>query len=489
MYRQASGEWDLRRYSSEGKRGYVPIDGFGHPPELPMALRRDAMPEIPELSEIDVVRHYISLSQMNFGVDNGFYPLGSCTMKYNPKICELLAMNYSASSHHPLDPQWSVKGNIEIMGRLSELLAVISGMDYVTLQPAAGAQGEFLGAKMISAYHKDRGEARDEMIVPDTAHGTNPASAAMAGYRIVEVPSGVDGQIDTEALEACISDRTAGLMLTNPNTLGIFEAKIGEISELVHGAGGLLYYDGANLNALLGRVRPGDMGFDIVHFNLHKTFSTPHGGGGPGAGAIGVKSYLKGYLPSPMVASEGESYVFRHDLSPKIQKIRAYHGNFAIILRAYAYLVSLGYGIRDVSELSVLNANYLLHRLKEHFDVPFLASTPLRKHEFVISCERIRKDTGVTALDFARRLLDFGHHAPTVYFPLIVKEALMIEPTETESRSTLDSFVDAMIKVKEECYRDPDLVKNAPYSTSRRKIDVVKAVREPKLSWMMEGKG
>jgi len=450
-------------------------------------LQREEPPDLPELSEMDVVRHYITLSQMNYGVDNGFYPLGSCTMKYNPKVCERIADQYSLAPHHPLESEDCVKGNIEIMGRLGQRLLDLSGMDNITLQPVAGAQGELLGAKIIRKHHECSGAAgRDEMIVPDTAHGTNPASAAMAGYRIVEVPSGDDGQIDMDALRSAVSERTAGIMLTNPNTLGIFEGRIGEISDIVHGAGGLLYYDGANLNALLGLVRPGDMGFDIVHFNLHKTFSTPHGGGGPGAGAIAVKGFLKEYLPGPLVAKRGNEYSFERSGEGSIGKISAYHGNFAILLRAYAYIVALGSDIVSVSEQSVINSNYLMHRLKDHFAIPFLERTTLRKHEFVISCEDIKRDTGVSALDIGRRLLDYGFHAPTVYFPLIVKEALMIEPTETEDKATLDAFAEALISVRKECYDDPELVKNAPYNTSRRKIDVVRAAREPTLSWKME---
>lgn len=482
MFRQAQHETYLRKLSATGKRGYVPVEGFGSPPGLPSSLIRGSPPELPELTEMDVVRHYVSLSQMNYGIDSGFYPLGSCTMKYNPKICELLAMDYSSSPHHPLEPENMVRGNIEIIGRLSEKLCQLSGMDSLTLQPAAGAQSEFLGARIISMYHRDKGMKKDEMIIPDTAHGTNPASAAMAGYRVVEVPSDEYGQIDIGALEAATTDRTAGLMLTNPNTLGIFESKIEEMSTIVHNAGGLLYYDGANLNALLGKVRPGDMGFDIVHFNLHKTFSTPHGGGGPGAGAIGVKSFLEKYLPDPIVKRDGEDYVF----SKGNGKIRAFHGNFSIMIRAYAYLASLGDDVREVSDISVLNSNYLMHRLKVHFDIPFIDRSPLRKHEFVISCESIRSDTGVSALDIGRRLLDYGHHAPTVHFPLIVKEALMIEPTETESRDVLDSYADSLIKVKQECYDDPEMVKGSPYRTSRKKLDVVRAARNPMLSWMME---
>jgi len=487
MYRQASYVRDLREHHKEGKVGFIPLDGLGDPPKIPSALNRNLPPELPELSEMDVVRHYVALSQMNFSIDNGIYPLGSCTMKYNPKICETIAADYADSSHHPLDPEFAVSGNLEIMGRLCDHLKELSGMDHITLQPAAGAQGEFLGAKIIAMYHLKNGEPeRDEMIIPDTAHGTNPASAAMAGYRVVEVPSGKDGQIDIGALEAAISKRTAGLMLTNPNTLGIFENRIEEISDLVHGVGGILYYDGANLNALLGRVRPGDMGFDIVHFNLHKTFSTPHGGGGPGAGPIGVKDFLREFLPGPLVVKKGDDYHFEEMDGSSIGKVRAYHGNFSVILRAYTYISSLGADIKDVSEVSVLNSNYLVHRLKDHFEIPFLDTTKLRKHEFVLSCERIKRETGVTALDIGRRLLDYGVHAPTVYFPLIVKEALMIEPTETEDIYSLDAFADALISVKRECYEEPELVMNAPYNTSRKKIDVVTAVRNPVLSWAME---
>ncbi|MHC1604407.1 MAG: aminomethyl-transferring glycine dehydrogenase subunit GcvPB [Candidatus Methanofastidiosia archaeon] len=486
MYRQAKyAQETVFEISKEGRKGYSITHAFGDILSLPKGIRRIAPPDLPELSEIDVVRHFIKLSQMNYGVDTGFYPLGSCTMKYNPKINEELASHEMVTEFHPLSPKKSVQGNLELMWRLSRMLCEISGTDEITLQPAAGAQAEFLGAKMISFYHKKNDEERDEMVVPDSAHGTNPASSAMAGFRVVEVPSGDDGEMDIGALEAAVSERTAGLMLTNPNTLGIFESKIGKISEIVHDAGGLLYYDGANLNALLGKARPGDMGFDIVHFNLHKTFSTPHGGGGPGAGAIGVKNFLRDFLPVPIVVKDKKGFKLDYGLKHSIGKVRSFYGNFAVLVRAYAYLVSLGSEMSRVADFSVLNSNYLAALLKDHFEIPYYSVNPLRKHEFVVSCEKIKRETGVAAADIARRLLDFGVHAPTAYFPLIVKEALMIEPTETESREELENFANVLIAIKKECYENPEIVRSSPHNTSCKKLDIVKAAREPVLSWRM----
>jgi glycine dehydrogenase subunit 2 len=486
MFHQArNDENNVYELSRSGRRGMAVPAPFGTCPDIPDALLRENPPALPEMSVREVVRHYVVLSQMNYGIDSGIYPLGSCTMKYNPKLGERLASSEHVTSHHPEEPASFVQGNLAIMYELASMLACISGTDVVTLQPAAGAHAEFLGAKMIDAYHRERGDERDEMLVPDTAHGTNPASSAMAGFKVVEIPSGTDGTVDIEALKAAVGPKTAGLMLTNPNTLGIYEQRIDEIARIVHDAGGLLYYDGANLNALIGQANPGDMGFDIVHFNLHKTFSTPHGGGGPGAGAIGVKAFLRDYLPVPLVVKDGDAYSFTYDVPKTIGKVRQHHGNFAIMVRAYAYLLSLGSDIGDVSYRAVVNSNYLMTLLKDEFEVPFIDETPHRMHEFVVSCEKIRADTSVTALDFARRLLDYGVHAPTVYFPQVVKEALMIEPTETEEPETLEAFAEIMIKVKNECYDDPDMVKGAPYNTARRKLDLYKATKMPVISWMM----
>lgn len=484
MARQASyDEPDVFALSRDGAGSYVapPIWGDDEP-VVPSCLARDAPPLLPSLDESDIMRHYVRLSQMTFGVDTGMYPLGSCTMKYNPKLGEVLAALSEVTDHHPLDPDHSVQGNLALMWDLSRMLCDVSGMDAITLQPAAGAQAEYLGARIIAAHHSVSGHARTEMLVPDTAHGTNPASSAMAGFHIVELPSGPDGKIDILALEAALSDSTAGLMLTNPNTLGIFESEIERISSLVHEAGGLLYYDGANLNGIMGHARPGDMGFDIVHFNFHKTFSTPHGGGGPGAGAIGVKAALEPYLPVPRIVETGGRFALSCDALRSIGKVRAYHGNFAVMVRAYAYLLANEGLLADVSLKAVRNANYLMHLLRGAYDVPYLAQTPLRKHEFVISCESIKKETGCGALDIAHRLLDYGVHAPTVHFPLIVREALMIEPTETESRDTLEQFAQALIAIKRECYEQPDMVRGAPYNTARSALDLLKATKHPNLS-------
>jgi len=486
LYRQAeNNEAMIFELSREGNRGYISDAPFGVLPDIPKSLLRDSPPILPELTELDVVRHFVKLSQENYGVDIGFYPLGSCTMKYNPKLHEEIAASIDVTSHHPLDPEAFIQGNLELLWRFSQILCDISGMHEVTLQPAAGAQAEFLGAMIISKYHENNGDYRDEMLVPDTAHGTNPASSSMAGFRVVEIPSDDYGHVDIDALAAAASKKVAGLMLTNPNTLGIFESKIGEISSIIHEAGGLLYLDGANLNAILGQARPGDMGFDIVHFNMHKTFSTPHGGGGPGAGAIGVKSFLRDFLPIPRIFKDGEHYTILHGAPYSIGKLQSYYGNFAVLIRAYIYLISLGTDISSVSEMAVLNANYLMNRLKKEFDIPYIDNTPLRKHEFVISCEKIHKDTGVTVMDIARRMLDYGVHPPTVYFPLVVREALMIEPTETETKEALDNFADILIKIKKECYEQPELVLGAPHNTTRRKLDMVKATRNPVLSWKM----
>jgi len=458
---------------------------------LPEKLRRKTLPKLPELSEVEVVRHYVRLSQMNFGVDSGFYPLGSCTMKYNPKIDEVLAKLPSITLIHPYQDERTVQGVLEIMYRLSRWLAEITGTHEVSLQPAAGAHGEFLGTLIMRAYHKlnDELEKRTELIVPDSAHGTNPASGAMGGFKIVVVPSDEDGCIDLEALRTAVSERTAGLMLTNPNTLGIFEKNIEEIAKIVHEAGGLLYYDGANLNAILGKVRPGDMGFDIVHMNIHKTFGTPHGGGGPGAGPIGVSEELEKFLPVPRTVFDGKQYHLDYDEPYSIGKIRGFYGNVGVLLKAFAYILSLGAeGLEEVAEVSVLNANYVMKKLEKirGFELPYARGRP-RKHECVISAKKLYKETGVSALNVSKRILDYGMHAPTIYFPLIVDEALMIEPTESFEKRELDRFVEVMRKISDEAYSTPDVVLEAPKNTAVTRLDEVKA-SHPKtmaLSWKM----
>ncbi|HIP75373.1 MAG TPA: glycine dehydrogenase subunit 2, partial [Thermococcus paralvinellae] len=428
------------------------------------------------------------LSEMNYGVDSGMYPLGSCTMKYNPKINEEIAGHPKVAFIHPYQDERTVQGALQIMWELEQWLKEITGMDRFTLQPAAGANGEFTGVMIIRAYHLDKGETqRNEIIVPDSAHGTNPASAAMAGFKVIEIPSNEQGTVDLEALENAVSERTAGLMLTNPNTLGIFEEDILEIARIVHRAGGLLYYDGANLNGILGKVRPGDMGFDVVHLNLHKTFSTPHGGGGPGAGPVGVKDFLKDYLPVPVVEYDEKKnrYYLNYDLPKSIGKVKEFYGNFAVLVRALTYLKIMGRdGLKAVSEIAVLNANYLTQKLKgtRGYGLPH---KELRKHEVVFSAEPMKRETGVKALDVAKRLLDHGSHAPTIYFPLIVNEALMIEPTETVTREDLDHYVEVLKKISEEAYSNPEIVKGAPHNTAVRRVDDVLAAKRPIITWRM----
>ena len=458
---------------------------------IPENMQRKSKPKLPELSEVEVARHYIRLSQMNYGVDSGLYPLGSCTMKYNPKINESLANSKAMNMLHPYQDESTLQGILEILYRLERWLAEITGTYEVCLQPAAGAHGEFLGTSLIRAYHKFNGELekRREIIVPDSAHGTNPASASMAGFNVVVVPSDKDGCVNIEALKEAVSERTAGLMLTNPNTLGIFEKNIEEIARIIHDAGGLLYYDGANLNAILGKVRPGDMGFDIVHMNIHKTFSTPHGGGGPGSGPVGVSEELAKFLPVPRIVFNGERYRLDYDRPHSIGKIRSFYGNVAVLLKAYAYILSLGNeGLREVAEISVLNANYVAEKLKgiKGLTLPYGDEIP-RKHECVFSAKPLKRETGVSALDVAKRLLDYGLHAPTIYFPLIVDEALMIEPTETFEKEELDRFVEAMRKISEEAYKNPEVVLKAPHNTAVSRLDEVKAShpRTMILSWKM----
>ncbi len=452
---------------------------------LPNSLQRKEKICIPNLDETQVVRHFLRLSQMNYGVESGIYPLGSCTMKYNPKICEEITRWDSFSNTHPYQDPSTIQGNMQIMYELEKMLCEISGMDYFTLQPAAGAHGEFLGMLLTRAYHDfNKDNQRDEVILPDTSHGTNPASAAMAGYRLTEIPSTSDGTVDLNILEKTLSEKTACFMLTNPNTLGIFESDILEISKLVHKAGALLYYDGANMNAIMGKARPGDMGFDIVHLNLHKTFATPHGGGGPGSGPVGVKEKLEKFLPTPrIIKDKKDNYNFDYNYPHSIGKIKGFYGNFSVLLKAYIYIKMMGGdGLKEASEIAVLNSNYMKKKLVEskRYELPY---KQLRKHEFVLSCEKLKQEKNLRALDVAKRLLDYGLHPPTIYFPLIVKEALMIEPTESEPKNELDKYVDALIKIADE---NPDVVKNAPNNTSVRRIDDVGATKNPVLTWKMK---
>ncbi|MBT2726560.1 aminomethyl-transferring glycine dehydrogenase subunit GcvPB [Bacillus sp. ISL-75] len=448
---------------------------------LPDGYLRTEEPELPEVSELDIMRHYTALSRRNHGVDSGFYPLGSCTMKYNPKINENVARFNGFAHVHPLQDESSVQGALELLYDLQEHLIEITGMDEVTLQPAAGAHGEWTGLMMIRAYHEANGDMnRTKVIVPDSAHGTNPASATIAGLETITVKSNEHGLVDLEDLRRVVGEDTAALMLTNPNTLGLFEENILELAEIVHEAGGKLYYDGANLNAVLSKARPGDMGFDVVHLNLHKTFTGPHGGGGPGSGPVGVKADLIPFLPKPIITKQGEEYVLDYDRPQSIGRVKPYYGNFGINVRAYTYIRSMGPdGLKAVTEYAVLNANYMMRRLAEYYDLPFDRHC---KHEFVLSGRR-QKKLGVRTLDIAKRLLDFGYHPPTIYFPLNVEECIMIEPTETESKETLDSFIDIMIQIAKEVEENPEIVQEAPHTTVVGRMDETKAARKPVLKY------
>ncbi|MCK4417343.1 MAG: aminomethyl-transferring glycine dehydrogenase subunit GcvPB [Candidatus Latescibacteria bacterium] len=466
-----------------GKKGKVGVslprcDVLEEEPErlIPEQHLRKDLP-LPELSEPEIVRHFTRLSQLNCGVDTGLYPLGSCTMKYNPKVNEEIASLAGLTRLHPYQPEELCQGALRLMYELGEYLAQIGGMDAVTLQPAAGAHGELTGMLIIRAYFLSKAQKRHQVIIPDSAHGTNPASAALCGYQAIEVKSDERGCVDVVELNKLVNEDVAAIMLTNPNTLGLFEENILEIADIVHRAGGLLYCDGANLNALLGVARPGDMGFDLLHFNLHKTFSTPHGGGGPGSGPLGVKRTLAPFLPVPLVVKQGKRYLLDYNCPLSIGKVRSFYGNFGVLIKAYAYLLSLGpEGLRQVAENAVLNANYLVKRLKDHYHLPY---DRICKHEFVLSGAR-QKKRGIRALDIAKRLIDCGFHPPTIYFPLIVNEALMIEPTETESRQTLDRFAEALIKIAQE---DAETLKSAPHHTSVGRLDEVAAARKPNLRW------
>ncbi|MFZ0009485.1 MAG: aminomethyl-transferring glycine dehydrogenase subunit GcvPB [Steroidobacteraceae bacterium] len=459
--------------------------------DLPAKLRRAAPPSLPEVGELEAVRHFTRLSQLNFSIDTHFYPLGSCTMKYNPKACNQYAMLPELLARHPLAPESHGQGFLACLYELQEMLKAVSGMEGIALSPMAGAHGEFTGVAMIRAYHRARGDAeRNEIIVPEAAHGTNPATATMCGCVVREIPVDAHGDVDIEELKRAVGPRTAGIMLTNPSTLGVFERRVEEVARVVHEAGGLLYYDGANLNAILGKVRPGDMGFDVIHMNLHKTFSTPHGGGGPGAGAVGVGARLLPFLPVPIVGreadgKEGERYrwLTESDLPQSIGRLSAFMGNAGVLLRAYIYMRLLGReGMRRVGEYATLNANYLLKRLR---DAGFDAAYPERRasHEFIVTLKRQARELNVTAMDFAKRLLDYGFHAPTTYFPLLVPECLLIEPTETESKDVLDAFVTAMAQIQKEAEQEPARVTSAPHTMPVRRLDDVRAARQLDLTW------
>ena len=451
-------------------------------PDLPETFSRKKAPRLPQLSENDISRHYTALAGRTHGVNNGFYPLGSCTMKYNPKINEELASLPGFTAIHPLQPEHTVQGAMQVLFQAEQALCEITGMDAMTFQPAAGAHGEFTGLLLIKAYHKHRGDQkRTKIIVPDSAHGTNPASATMAGFTVVSIPSQEDGCVDLEKLKAAVGDDTAGLMLTNPNTVGLFDKNILEITRIVHNAGGLNYYDGANLNAVMGVSRPGDMGFDVVHLNLHKTFSTPHGGGGPGSGAVGCKKLLAPYLPKPHAVAGEDGYTMDYDLPQSIGRMKAFYGNFLVVVRALTYVLTLGQkGIPEASRNAVLNANYMMHQLSDTYDI---ATKGHCMHEFIITLDKMHKEKGVTATDIAKAMLDEGIHPPTMYFPLIVPEDLMVEPTETESKTTLDEVVAALKRIHAMAEENPEHMHELPVKTVIRRPDEVKAARTPVICY------
>ncbi|RQD74314.1 MAG: glycine dehydrogenase subunit 2 [Halanaerobium sp. MSAO_Bac5] len=472
----------IKDYSSPGRKAYslpeLDVEKRDLNSELGGYLREDL--DLPEVSEVDVVRHYTALSELNYGVDSGIYPLGSCTMKYNPKRNEKLARIPGLSYLHPYQDEDQVQGSLEILYDLKLDLAEISGMDEITLQPASGAHGEFTSLMIVRRYFEARDENRKNVIVPDSAHGTNPATAKMAGYNVIEIASNQRGMVDLAALKEAVDENTAALMLTNPNTLGIFEEDILKITEIVHDVGALVYYDGANMNAIMGYAKPGDMDFDLMHFNLHKTFSTPHGGGGPGSGPVGVKDFLAPYLPKPLLKKGKDKYYWDYERENSITKVHSFYGNYGVMLRAWAYIKTVGgSGLKKTTENAVLNANYLKARLREEFELPYAEES---LHEFVLSGIR-QKEKGVSTLHIAKRLLDYDQYAPTIYFPLVVKEAIMIEPTETENIGTLNRFVETLLKISREIKEDPELVKNAPHNTSVRRLDETQAARNPDLRW------
>ena len=451
--------------------------------ELPAELRRSEPPRLPEVHELELVRHFTELSTRNFGIDNGFYPLGSCTMKYNPRINERLVTLPGFANLHPLQEEDGAQGALELEWRLQEILVEVTGLHAVSLQPAAGSQGELTGLMLVRAYFADKGELeqRRKVVIPDTAHGTHPASVTMAGFEVVGVKTDARGNIDVDDLRGKVDEHTACLMLTNPSTLGLFDEKIDEIKEIFHGAGALMYYDGANLNAVCGISRPGDMGFDIVHINLHKTFSQPHGGGGPGGGPIAVRDILEPFLPAPtVVRKEDGSFGLDFDRPKSIGRVRGFTGPFGVFVRSYAFIRMFGPRLREMSELAVLNANYMLARLKDAYDLPF---DRLCMHEFVLSARNLKRDHGASALDVAKRLMDYGFHPPTVYFPLVVPEALMIEPTETEAKETLDAFCDAMLAIAREAADEPELLKEAPHDRPVQRLDEVRAAKQPVVKY------
>ncbi len=464
--------------SQSGRRGLaVPRPDLPVPP-VPSELARREPPRLPELAEPEVMRHFTALSTRNFGIDTGFYPLGSCTMKYNPRVNERLVGLTGFRDLHPLVDDDAAQGALELEWRLQETLREVTGLDAISLQPAAGSQGELTGLLLMRAYYDDRGEGeqRRKIVIPDTAHGTNPASVTMAGYEVTPVATDARGNVDVEDLRGKVDEHTAGLMLTNPSTLGLFDESIEQIRDIFHGAGALMYYDGANLNAVCGISRPGDMGFDIVHINLHKTFSQPHGGGGPGGGPIAVRESLEPFLPVPVVVRDGERFRLDHDRPRSIGKVRGFGGPFGVFVRSYAFMRAWGPGLREMSEVAVLNANYMLARLREAYDLPF---DRLCMHEFVLSARTLKREHGITALDIAKRLMDYGFHPPTVYFPLVVPEALMIEPTETESKETLDAFVEAMLAIAREARDDPEAIRSAPHGRAVGRLDEVRAAKQP----------
>ncbi len=479
----------LFELSAENRKGY----SLGLPtvPEkklteiIPQKFLRQQPAQLPQVSENEVVRHFIALSIMNHHIDKGFYPLGSCTMKYNPKINEQVVNSSCLKDLHPMQHPKLTQGALALMYELSQFLCEIAGMKAVTLQPAAGAHGELTGLMLIRAYHEHQGDARENILIPDSAHGTNPASVTIAGYHAVKIKSNDRGLVDLEDLKRNLNEKTAALMLTNPNTLGLFETQLGEINKLLNQVGALLYMDGANLNALLGIVRPGNVGVDVLHFNLHKTFSTPHGGGGPGAGPVGVSEKLVDFLPVPRIVKNGSHYQLKDDYPKSIGRVHSFYGNFAVMIRAYTYIRMLGaVGLKRVSQNAIINANYLMKLLADHFELPYPGPA---MHEFVLSGSR-QKEKGVSTADMAKRLLDFGFHAPTIYFPLIVREAIMIEPTETESKETLDQFAACMIQIAHEAETDPDRVRNAPHTTPVARLDEARAVKQPDLRYKPDQK-
>ena len=471
--------------SQPGRRGSsLPAHRLA-PPEIPEELRRAEPPRLPELAKPEVLRHFTELSTRNFGIDTGFYPLGSCTMKYNPRVNERLVMLPGFRDLHPLQEEDGAQGALELMWRLQNALVEVSGLHACSLQPAAGSQGELTGLLLMRAYFSDRGEdgKRDTVITADTAHGTNPASVTMAGYKLRKVETDARGNLDLDDLRQKVDEHTAGLMLTNPSTLGLFDENIEDVAKIFHEAGALLYYDGANLNAVCGISRPGDMGFDIVHINLHKTFSQPHGGGGPGGGPIVVRDKLEPFLPVPAIVKDGDIFRLDYDRPKSIGKVRGFTGPFGVFVRSYAYIRSYGPRLREMSEIAVLNANYVLARLRGAYDLPF---ERLCMHEFVLSARRLKREQGITALDVAKRLMDYGFHPPTIYFPLVVPEALMIEPTETEAKETLDAFCDAMLAIAREAAEEPDLLKDAPHHRPVKRLDEVRAAKRAIVKYGFE---